>query len=133
MGIERFLVANAVRAFIAQRLVRMLCSHCKRPAQHLNPTSNKSDSRWSMLPKRWPPPVANIAAIPASEGRAAIFEICLVSPRLQDMITQGRPESVLRATALDEGMLPLRHYGWTKVIAGYHHCGRSGARDGRRP
>ena len=34
MGIERFLVANAVRAFIAQRLVRMLCPHCKRPAQH---------------------------------------------------------------------------------------------------
>ncbi len=35
------------------------------------------------------------------------------------MITQGRPESVLRATAIEEGMIPLRHYGWNKVIAGY--------------
>ena len=52
-------------------------------------------------------------------GRAAIFEICMVSPRLQDMITQGRPESILRATAVDEGMIPLRHYGWNKVLAGY--------------
>jgi type II secretory ATPase GspE/PulE/Tfp pilus assembly ATPase PilB-like protein len=35
------------------------------------------------------------------------------------MITQGRPESVLRATAIDEGMIPLRQYGWSKVLAGY--------------
>ena len=54
------------------------------------------------------------------EGRAAIFEICLVSPRLQDMITQGRPESVLRAAAIEEGMIPLRLYGWSKVISRIH-------------
>src|SRR4029077_2779239 len=35
MGVELFLVATAVRAFIAQRLVRVLCTHCKREAKHL--------------------------------------------------------------------------------------------------
>ena len=52
------------------------------------------------------------------EGRAAIFEFCLVSQRIQDLITQGRPPSVLRTAAIEEGMVPLRPYGWNKVISG---------------
>ena len=52
------------------------------------------------------------------QGRAAIYEICLVSQRIQDMITQGRQASLLRAAAMDEAMVPLRLDGWRKVIAG---------------
>jgi general secretion pathway protein E len=118
MGIERFLVANAVRAFIAQRLVRVLCSHCKRPAEHPELYLKQIGFPLEYASKA----MAAIGCVHCRytgyEGRAAIFEICLVSPRLQDMITQGRPAPVLRTTAMDEGMLPLRLYGWSKVIAG---------------
>jgi general secretion pathway protein E/type IV pilus assembly protein PilB len=118
MGIEPFLVANAVRAFIAQRLVRVLCSNCKQPAKHAE----------SYL-KRIGFPLQHASKVQAAagcehcrqtgyEGRAAIFEICLVSQRLQDMITQGRPASALRATAMEDGMVPLRLYGWSKVVSG---------------
>jgi general secretion pathway protein E len=118
MGIERFLVANAVRAFIAQRLVRVLCSHCKRPARH-----NESYLKQIGFPLEHSSKLLTVAGCEhcrqtGFEGRAAIFEICLVSPRLQDMITLGRPESALRATAMDEGMIPLRQYGWSRVVAG---------------
>jgi type II secretory ATPase GspE/PulE/Tfp pilus assembly ATPase PilB-like protein len=34
------------------------------------------------------------------------------------MVTQGSQEAVLHATAIDDGMIPLRHHGWSKVIAG---------------
>ena len=51
-------------------------------------------------------------------GRAAIFEICIVSPQMQDLVTQNKPASILRQTAVEEGMIPLRQYGWLKVIAG---------------
>jgi type IV pilus assembly protein PilB len=34
------------------------------------------------------------------------------------MITQGKQASLLRAAAIDEAMVPLRLYGWCKVIAG---------------
>jgi general secretion pathway protein E len=118
MGIERFLVANAVRAFIAQRLVRVLCTHCKRVAQHLEsyllevgfPSGHASD-------------VMAAAGCPhcrqtGFNGRAALFEICLVSAALQDLILKGATETVLHALALEEGMIPLRHYGWSKVLAG---------------
>ncbi len=118
MGIERFLVANAVRAFIAQRLVRVLCEHCKRVAPHLESYLKQIG---------FPPGHASQVMAAAGcqhcrhtgfDGRAALFEICLLSPRLQDLITQSSTESVLHAMALEEGMIPLRHYGWSKVIAG---------------
>ena len=118
MGIERFLVANSVRAFLAQRLVRVLCSHCKRPAQHLKPYLKDMGFPLDHAANVMAAAGCDHCRHTGFEGRAAIFEICMVSPRLQDMITQGSPEAVLRATAIDEGMIPLRHYGWSKVIAG---------------
>jgi general secretion pathway protein E len=119
MGIERFLVANAVRAFIAQRLVRVLCSHCKRLAQHPEsylkqigfPLEHTSNAMAAVGCER--------CRLTGFQGREAIFEICLVSAQLQDMITQGRPESVLRSVAVQDGMIPLRQYGWSKVIGGF--------------
>ena len=52
MGIERFLVANSVRAFIAQRLVRVLCSYVANDRPNtLRTTSKKSVFRWITLPR----------------------------------------------------------------------------------
>jgi general secretion pathway protein E len=118
MGIERFLVANAVRAFIAQRLVRVLCTHCKRTAQHL-----ESYLQHVGFPSG---PASGVMAAAGCQhcrqtgfhGRAALFEICLVSAAIQDLIVKGAAETVLHALALEEGMIPLRHYGWSKVLAG---------------
>jgi general secretion pathway protein E len=118
MGIEPFLVANSVRAFIAQRLVRVLCQHCKKRAEYsdeyLRRVGFPIESASSVLT------VAGCDACRATgyQGRAAIYEICFVSHRLQDLITQSKPASRLRAVAVEEGMVPLRQYGWNKVVAG---------------
>jgi general secretion pathway protein E len=118
MGIERFLVANAVRAFIAQRLVRVLCKHCKRAARHL-----ESYLQHVGFPSSHTSGVMAAAGCQhcrqtGFHGRAALFEICLLSAAMQDLVVKGATESVLRALALEEGMIPLRHYGWSKVLAG---------------
>ena len=118
MGVERFLVANAVRAFIAQRLVRVLCTHCKRTARHL-----ESYLQHVGFPSG---PASGVMAAAGCQhcrqtgfhGRAALFEICLVSAAIQDLIVKGAAETVLHALALEEGMIPLRRYGWSKVLAG---------------
>jgi len=52
------------------------------------------------------------------QGRAALFEICLVTPALEEMISSNKQADVLRAKALQEGMIPLRQDGWNRVIAG---------------
>lgn len=118
MGVQPFLVSSSVRAFLAQRLVRLLCPNCKQPAEH---------------PARFLEQVGFPAAQAGNirqakgceqcrqtgyQGRAALFEICMVTPALQEMISQGKSGEVLRAKALQEGMVPLRQDGWNRVIAG---------------
>jgi len=119
MGIEPFLVANSVRAFIAQRLVRVLCPHCKKRAEYsagyLKRVGFPLESAGSVLSAAG----CEVCRVTGYQGRAAIYEICLVSPRLQDLITQNKPASILRAVAVEEGMVPLRQYGWNKVITGF--------------
>ena len=119
MGIEPFLVANAVRAFIAQRLVRVLCSKCKRPVEHAESYLKHIGFPLEHASKTMAAVGCEHCRHTGYEGRAAIFEFCLVSQRLQDLITQGRSPSAMRAMALEEGMIPLRIYGWTKVIEGF--------------
>ncbi len=118
MGIEPFLVANAVRAFIAQRLVRVLCSYCKRPVDHDESYLRHIGFPLEQASKTMASVGCDHCRHTGYEGRSAIFEFCLVSQRLQDLITQGRPPSVMRAVAVEDGMIPLRLYGWTKVISG---------------
>ncbi|HKM59016.1 MAG TPA: ATPase, T2SS/T4P/T4SS family [Chthoniobacterales bacterium] len=118
MGIEPFLVANAVRAFIAQRLVRVLCSNCKQPAKHGESYLKRIGFPLEHASKVLAATGCEHCRQTGYEGRAAIFEICFVSQRLQDMITQGRPASALRVSAMEDGMIPLRLYGWNKVISG---------------
>ncbi len=47
MGIEPFLIASSVRAFLAQRLVRTLCPHCKQPVHHEDSYLRASASPWN--------------------------------------------------------------------------------------
>jgi general secretion pathway protein E len=119
MGIEPFLVANSVRAFIAQRLVRVLCPHCKKraeyPSGYLKRIGFPLESAGSVMAAAG----CEACRTTGYQGRAAIYEICLISPRMQDLITQNKPASILRAVAIEEGMVPLRQYGWNKVIAGF--------------
>jgi len=118
MGIEPFLVANAVRAFIAQRLVRVLCPHCKKPGEYPLSYLKQIGFPLEHASKAMTAVGCMQCRFTGYEGRAAIFEICLVSQRIQDMITQGKPASLLRVAAVDEAMVPLRSHGWRKVIAG---------------
>jgi general secretion pathway protein E/type IV pilus assembly protein PilB len=118
MGIEPFLVANAVRCFIAQRLVRVLCRHCKKPAEYPEQYLKQIGFPLEHASRTMNANGCDHCRQTGYEGRAAIFELCLVSHRMQDLITQGRQASILRAAAMEEGMVPLRPYGWKKVIEG---------------
>lgn len=118
MGVEPFLVGSAVRAFIAQRLVRVLCSACRKPANHppnylrqLGFPLEKSSSIFQSVG-------CDHCRHTGYTGRTALYEICMVSNRVADLITQRKEASQLRALALEEGMVPLRQYGFSKVIAG---------------
>jgi len=118
MGIEPFLVGSSVRAFLAQRLVRVLCPWCCEKGEY---------SENYIREVGIPPDKAATAhrAVGCDrcrqtgyQGRRAIYEICLVTPQLQEMITRREANSALKELARSQGMQSLRDDGWDKVAEG---------------
>jgi type II secretory ATPase GspE/PulE/Tfp pilus assembly ATPase PilB-like protein len=118
MGVEPFLVGSSVRAFIAQRLVRRLCPHCSQPGKY-------SPERLAEIgfPIEWTDKIRRPVGCDKCRnsgysGRTALFEICLMSTRLQELIQRRAPASELRDLAIREGMIPLRKDGWNRIAQG---------------
>ncbi|MEM7698334.1 MAG: GspE/PulE family protein [Verrucomicrobiota bacterium] len=118
MGVEPFLIASSVRAFLAQRLVRRLCDACSKPATY--ETSYLDEIGF---PEEHRAGIHEAVGCRACRntgfrGRMAILEICSVKEKLAELITAHAPYSKLKEAALDGGMVLLRDYGWSKVGAG---------------
>jgi type II secretory ATPase GspE/PulE/Tfp pilus assembly ATPase PilB-like protein len=120
MGIEPFLVGSSLRALIAQRLVRALCEHCRRPAKHdwdglktYGLILNSSDRLYSAAPSG-----CKACNGTGYRGRLAIYEIALLSPAMAHLVTKRASEAEMMKQARAEGFVTMREYGWRKVKEG---------------
>jgi type IV pilus assembly protein PilB len=120
IGVQPFLVASSVRAIMAQRLVRRLCTHCKNPADL---------SETEMRALRIEPSQVNDAQAmkaPGCEhcrhtgyrGRMGIFEIFIIDDEVRHMINKRTSTFPLRQRARELGMRTLREDGVRKVLSG---------------
>ena len=120
IGIKPFLVAAAVRAVLAQRLVRRNCPHCRAACEHdekllnslgihADQTSDASFMKGVGCPK------CNDTGF---RGRVGIFEMFNVNEELQQMIYEEASLVALRDKAREMGMRNMREDGIRKVIAG---------------
>lgn len=117
MGVDRFLIASAVRAIMAQRLCRCLCS-CKQDGQ-LTP---KQASTLGIDISR-PVKIPRIGGCDkcrgkGMKGRMGIFEIFEVSDDVRGLINSNLTSAQLRKKARELGMRTLREDGIRKVLAG---------------
>lgn len=119
MGVEPFLVSAAVRAFLAQRLVRKLCQHCKVPAE-----ITEDQRRRLRIPHLEGqayganPGGCDKCRHTGFSGRFAIYEVALLTEAMQDLIIKGVNGNVLKEQAVKDGYVPMRDYGWYKVMTG---------------
>ena len=121
MGIEPFLIATSVRAFIAQRLVRTLCSNCKLPVEedaYADAYLERVGFPASQKNKAMRAVGCRDCRGSGYRGRMAIMEICTITPEMTELISSRASVPSLRAQALEDGMIPLRQYGWMKVMDG---------------
>ena len=51
-------------------------------------------------------------------GRLAIYEVCLVTPSIEELIVRGASSAEIKSKAIEEGFIPMREYGWHKVMNG---------------
>jgi type II secretory ATPase GspE/PulE/Tfp pilus assembly ATPase PilB-like protein len=116
MGIEPFLLASVVRAFIAQRLVRTICPDCRGEAGY--PIDYLKD-----IGAPFPPDMkffkghgCEACRHTGYRGRSAIFELCTVTEPLRRLVIRKGTGTELKARAIQDGMETLRSDGWRRVL-----------------
>src|ERR1043166_4455398 len=118
MDVEPFLLASVVKAFIAQRLVRTICPECvemvEYPPEYLAEISFPSELGTKFRRGRG----CDDCRQTGYQGRAAIYEICVVTEPLRKQIMQKRDGGELKQCAIAEGMETLRQDGWRRVAQG---------------
>ena len=116
MGVEPYLVASAVLCFIAQRLVRVVCSDCAEPAPA--PPDAAAKLGLAELPHLRRGRGCPMCKGTGYRGRTAIYEFFDVTPAIQSRIAQRASSYELAREAQAGGMRSLRHDGGVKVLQG---------------
>jgi len=121
MGVKPFLVSSSVRAFLAQRLVRVLCESCKAPAKYKNDELTKLGFPEAKGKKIWraTPGGCQHCRGTGYAGRVALYEIALMTPAMQALVSQRAAEADLHAQARKDGFVPMREYGLQKALSGF--------------
>lgn len=106
MGIEPFLLSSSLLGVLAQRLVRRLCSHCKRE-------DGGPDGR-----RHWVAVGCEHCNHSGFKGRTGIHELFVIDDELRRLIHDGAHEQTLREAARRRGMRAMREDGERWVRAG---------------
>jgi len=111
MGVENFLISSTLVAVLAQRLVRVICPHCKQSA------GTRLAPGGSTVPC-WRGAGCEACLGTGYSGRMGIFELMELDDELRHLIVRNADAVELTAAARRRGMRNLREDGWMKVAAG---------------
>src|SRR6059058_991644 len=120
MGVEPYNFVSALNCVLAQRLVRNICVHCKRPAKV---------TREYLIESALDPALADRGLFfegagciecggTGFKGRTAICELLDLTDNIREIILARRPNSEIKKAARDEGMRSLRESAVERVLAG---------------
>jgi general secretion pathway protein E len=119
MDVEPFLLASVVKSFIAQRLVRTICPDCvgvvDYPRDYLAEIGFPVKELGTSFRRG---AGCDQCRQTGYQGRAAIYEVCLITEPLRRLIMRRRDGSELKQCAIVEGMETLRQDGWRRVAQG---------------
>jgi type IV pilus assembly protein PilB len=124
MGVEPFLIANAINLVMAQRLIRRLCSHCKKPITEKSKLSNALHlgfTEQELSENTIYEAVGCDKCTNGYAGRIAIHEALYFDKTLQRMIFDAGDEineDAIRQYAIKNGMLSLRASGKLRIKNG---------------
>lgn len=123
MGIEPYLTASSLVCVVAQRLVRTLCPHCKKPYQIPTRELLKSIPDFPVeqdeeMVTLFKPQGCIHCSTTGYRGRIGVFELLTVSERIAKMTLERRSATEIRQVATEEGMLTLRQQGFKPVKTG---------------
>ncbi|MEJ5370199.1 MAG: GspE/PulE family protein [Bryobacteraceae bacterium] len=120
MGVEPYNFVSALNCILAQRLVRVICEHCKREVRYDDAflvESGLNPDEWRHVPM-WEGAGCFECGGTGFRGRTAIHELLDLSERIRELILEKRPATEIKRAAREEGMTFLRESALEKVRAG---------------
>ncbi len=120
LGVPHYLIQSTLNGVLAQRLVRTLCPHCKKPAA-------LDQDGWAVLSAGLdiPAPTTGYAARGCLDcrhsgflGRVGLYELLLITPELRSRIRQDIDQAAFTQACMQQGMQTLQAAGARKVAAG---------------
>ncbi len=120
MGVEPYNFVSALNCILAQRLVRVICEHCKREVRYDDAfliESGLNPEEWRDTPM-WEGAGCFECGGTGFRGRTAIHELLDLSERIRELILAKRPATEIKRAAKEEGMTFLRESALEKVRAG---------------
>jgi general secretion pathway protein E len=130
MGIEPFLLSSSLLGVLAQRLVRKLCPHCKRPEAGAGPVAGPSQDGASPLggwrsaegaslgAVRYHPVGCKECGMTGYKGRTGVYELMVADDKVRALIHSRAAESQLFVAAEQGGLRTMREDGERLVQAG---------------
>jgi general secretion pathway protein E len=119
MGAEDYLLSSSILGILAQRLVRVICNHCKAEVQN-DPAflkeigMNRNGEANVTYQGRGCKECSGTGYV----GRIGIFELMMMDDDIRHLTITDADSNALRKQAIQNGMLGLREDGWNKVRAG---------------
>jgi type IV pilus assembly protein PilB len=118
IGVEPYLIAAAVNAILAQRLVRRICQHCRAEFE-------PSDELKEFLAMQGFSHSTTYRGVGCDKcrktgysGRLGIYELLLMDDGLRDLVTANPDVNQLRKVCRERGLVTLRDDGFAKVMKG---------------
>jgi type IV pilus assembly protein PilB len=120
MGIEPFLISSSLILIIAQRLVRKLCSHCKKEEKYSKENLIKIGFPEDLTEqiKIYSPQGCPECNNTGYSGRIALYEVMPIKEEIKELILTGAPATEIKKEAVKLGMITLRQSGINKIIQG---------------
>lgn len=121
MGIEPYLISSSVIAVMAQRLLRVICPHCKaphKPGPEVVSLWNEAGKASVMEGHFFKGPGCDNCLQTGYFGRTGIFELLVIDDDVRELISKRLPSYIIKQTAIERGMVMLREDGLHKALAG---------------
>jgi len=120
LGIEQYLISSTLVGTVAQRMVRLICPHCRTPHQ---PSVEEQTAFEEEIKQPAPPALdigagCNLCSHTGYLGRTGLFELLIMSEEIRGMLRGDTSAAAIRGQAIKEGMKTMKHDGMLKVKAG---------------
>jgi general secretion pathway protein E len=122
MGAEDYLIASSLLGILAQRLVRVICSHCKTEAfpvpEMLDEIGYRRSNSRNGPDRFFEGTGCEKCGGTGYSGRIGIYELMIMNDDLRKLTVSKADSNQIRKKGIENGMRPLREDGWIKVREG---------------